>query len=90
MTLSANLANALGMAVMFAVVEASGGVHSPGCLSSELWRGYRRWRLWVCCSPTLWYARCAMNLVDLQYQVTDHIAESRSIARPRATPTASR
>jgi DHA2 family methylenomycin A resistance protein-like MFS transporter len=30
MTLSANLANALGMAVMFAVVEASGGVHSAG------------------------------------------------------------
>ena len=29
MTLAANLANALGMAVMFAVVEAAGGVRNP-------------------------------------------------------------
>jgi MFS family permease len=39
MTLNATLANALGMAFMFAVVEAKGGIHSPAAYHASFWVG---------------------------------------------------
>ena len=41
MTLTATLANALGMASLFAVVEANGGVNEPARIGSAIWPAAR-------------------------------------------------